>query len=348
MKRLARNLATLVAALSVALVVCELALQLADFPPATFSPWVRDPDTAYRYASSLHTRMQRTGEFDVAFETNRAGFRDDEIRPKRGPRILLLGDSFASGYGVERGEMFADLLEKRLGTEVVNAAVGGYEIVHQVRFFDARGKLLEPDWVLYAMYVGNDLSRNDEWTVDDNGHLVSPTRSFPLRRKHEIKLIALVRQAIYRRAERERDEWRPFADYLALAARNPSPEAASDLRDAERWLSELRAAVRATGAGFTVALIPYRTIVDPDARARFAASVPNFEELYDLDLPVQRALEMCRRLGIDTIDLTPVLRAHYERGGEPLYYPVDGHLNSAGHRLVAQALSDALRARLAR
>ena len=43
-----------------------------------------------------------SAEYDVEFATNRLGLRNDEVGPKRGFRVLLLGDSFTCGYGVRR------------------------------------------------------------------------------------------------------------------------------------------------------------------------------------------------------------------------------------------------------
>jgi hypothetical protein len=252
----------------------ELALQIADYPPSVFSPWIRDRDTGYRYAPSLHTRMKRPKEYDVAFETNSLGMRDDEVGPKHGPRILMLGDSFASGYGIERGEMFADILERNLGVEIVDAAVGGYEIIHQARWFEAHGRELAPDLVVYVVYLGNDLSRNDEWRVDESGALVSLEREFPVRRAYEIKLLSLYKSFRYRRKieeEQQRGDWVPKPDYLATAERELSDGAKKDYADVEQLLGRLRDDVRAGGAELFVVLVPYRTMVDRKERDRFSA-----------------------------------------------------------------------------
>jgi len=209
-------------AAALALGLAEATLEAIDFPPDAFSPWVRRHDTGFGYAPSFHTRMRRPGEYDVAFDTNSNGFRDDEIGPKHGVRIVLLGDSFASGYGVERSQTFADLLEAKLGVDVVNTAVGGYEIIHQVRFFESRGGALQADLVLYALYLGNDLSRNNEWETAADGTLTSPKHSFPVRAAHAIKLQTLYRQVRYAarmQEEKARGEWEPWPDYLLSAER---------------------------------------------------------------------------------------------------------------------------------
>jgi len=351
MKRFVFAAATVLASAAFTLGAVELALQIADYPPSVFSPWIRDRDTGYRYAPLLHTRMKRPKEYDVAFETNSLGMRDDEVGPKHGQRILMLGDSFASGYGIERGEMFADILERNLGVEIVDAAVGGYEIIHQARWFEAHGRDLAPDLVVYVVYLGNDLSRNDEWRVDESGALVSPEREFPVRRPYEIKLLALYKSFRYRRKieqEQQRGDWVPKPDYLVTAERELSDGAKKDYADVEQLLERLRDDVRAAGAELVVVLVPYRTMVDRTERERFSAMTAGFDARYDLDAPARRTGAILERLGVEYFDLSPALRMHFDAGGDPLYFPVDGHLNARGNALVAQALTPMLESRVAR
>jgi lysophospholipase L1-like esterase len=350
MKRLSFALAAVTIALTATLAIAELALQIADFPKSDFSPWVRMHDTGYGYAPSLHRRMTRPGEYDVAFDTNALGLRDEEVGAKQGKRVLLLGDSFATGYGIEREQTFADLLEKRLGAEIVNAAVGGYEIVHQTRYFAGRGLSLEPDLVVYALYLGNDLSRNDEWLVAKDGALISPKKDFPLRVAHEIKLRVLAKQLGYRlkmSAERGRGEWEPHADYLLTAERTLSAPARADYGRAEELLRVLRDEVRESGARFFIVLIPYRTMVDPAALAALRERIPDLDGRFDFSLPGRRTAEILDRLGIEHMDVSPALAAHFAGGGEPLYFPVDGHLNARGNEVVAAAIEPVLRTRIA-
>ena len=149
----------LVVSTLLALALCEAALRVADYPRADWSPWIRTAVTGTAYAPHLSQRWT-TSEFDISYGTNAEGMRDDEIGPKRGYRVLLLGDSFAAGYGVEREQQFADLLERELGVEVVNAATGGWELEHQYYYVRERARALQPDLILYAMFLGNDILRN--------------------------------------------------------------------------------------------------------------------------------------------------------------------------------------------
>ncbi len=348
-KKIALNGALAAASLVLGLGAVEIGLRLADFPPRDFSPWVRMRDTAFGYAANFRGRMRHPGEYDVAFETNALGLRDDEIGPKSGFRVLVLGDSFTSGYGVDRGAMFVDRIERELGVDVVNASVGGYEIIHQVHYYSERGRALAPDLVLYLLYLGNDIARNGEWHETADGGLAAETRVYPVREERDWKLPRLVMQARYGlrlRREGQREEWTPFPDYLAMCARQLDAPSIEAYRQSERLLARLDEAVRQSGSRFVVALFSYRTSIEPDARARFLATNPGYDALYDLQRPERRIRTFLERKAITYLDLNPALRERHSRPVSPsdvLYFPRDGHFTARGHELVAAELTSFLR-----
>ena len=331
----------------VTLGLTELVLRTIDYPPSNFSPWIRAADTAYRYAPDLDTRMRRAPEYDVRFETNALGLRDDEISETAdGPRVMFIGDSFTSGFGVERGELFVDLVEADLGVDVVNAGVGGYEVIHQVQYLRERGRALAPDLVVYVLYLGNDLSRNDEWRETADGGLEAADRVYPVRVERELKLGRLIRNLRYRAAGREAEErgaWEPFPDYLAMCALDLTDSAVKDYEASRRELLELRDEVAAAGAELLVAVFSYRTAVDPVERGRYESELGPRAAEHDLDRPEREILAFLASNEIATVNLNDALRARYAGGTAPLYFEIDGHFTPEGHRVTADALLGALR-----
>lgn len=137
----------------------------------------RDPD--WKDAEALHRRSadpelvyelipnKATQRHGVEVVTNSAGFRDHEF-PKPGsarrPRIVVLGDSVAWGWGVPMDRAFPQLLEERLarrsltageGPVVYNLGVDGYSTRKEIRLLETVGLALDPDLILVA-YVLND------------------------------------------------------------------------------------------------------------------------------------------------------------------------------------------------
>lgn len=327
----------------------EILLRLVDYPPSGFSPWIRSDAFGFRLAPGISTRM-RGPEYDVEIATNSLGMRDDEPAAKTKPRVLLLGDSFAMGYGVERGQIFADRLEQELPIDVINAGTGGYEIIQQPRVLEEYGPRLQPDLVLYALYLGNDLAQNDEWAVRADGTLHNVVREYPVRQLREVKLVRLVKDFLYgiRKGRSEKDgEWLPFEGYLGLCERTLGPEAEKDYDDAEALLETLAEQSRKLGVPLLVLMLPYRSMVEPEARAGLERKVSGITERYDLSRPAREIGARMTRLRIEHADVTPFLADESRRGGEGLFFPVDGHLTPAGHDSVARFAAARIRGILA-
>ena len=328
------------------LAAAEIVLRIVDYPPASFSPWIRSDAFGYRLAPSIFVHM-RGPEYNVVIETNSLGMRDEEpAAQKTKPRVLLLGDSFAMGYGVERGNIFADKLETDLSVEVVNAGTGGYEIIQQPRVLGQYGPVLHPDVVLYALYLGNDLAQNDEWEVRGDGTLHNLVRKYPVRHPREIKLVRLVRDFVYgvRKGRSEKEgEWLPLDGYMGMCERTLGAAAQKDYADAASLLAKLEEESRRLGAPLLVVMLPYRSMVEPEARASLERKVPDLAAKYDLSQPARIIGERMAALGIEHFDATPSLIDEHRRTGQKLFYPIDGHLTAAGHDAVARAIAPRLR-----
>jgi len=97
--------------------------------------WWRIPSKIYHHdlLPNIDQIEKWGGILENKIITNSIGFRDKEIRKvnkvnKEKKRILLIGDSFIEGAGVNYQDSFAGLLDKHLGNqfEILNSAVGSY------------------------------------------------------------------------------------------------------------------------------------------------------------------------------------------------------------------------------
>ena len=316
--------------------VAEVILTLVDYPKDRWSPWVQTDHTGHAYAPNLSQRWT-TSEFDITWKTNNLGFRDDEVGPKDGLRVLVLGDSFTAGYGVERNELFTSALEDRLGVDIVNAGTGGWDLDHQYHFFRTKGRDLEPDVVLYAMYLGNDLINNGRRRQNDKG--IAPDPKYPKLRERDFKLHLLWRQAVHAWEYRhisQRNEWFPSPAYLALCRPILSERARADYSSSSYYLQRLRDEVADAGSTLVVAMFSYRTLVEKRAREDFVAAHPYF----DLERPHNEMGKALEELGIEHLNLNPTLMGADAASEGPLYYMIDGHWTPRGHAVVGEALAD--------
>jgi hypothetical protein len=89
--------------------------------------YMTKPNLSFPFSNSA-TFYQK--EFATTVETNSLGFRDDE-RSLADPAILLLGDSFGFGWGVEKSESCEKILEDSCSVKVLNLSVPGYGTIQE-------------------------------------------------------------------------------------------------------------------------------------------------------------------------------------------------------------------------
>src|SRR5262249_10782394 len=71
-------------------------------------------------------------EYATPYEVNSLGVRDDEASLAQ-PEIVVAGDSYAMGWGVQQGDAFPQVIEQKTGRRVLNAAVASYGTVRELR-----------------------------------------------------------------------------------------------------------------------------------------------------------------------------------------------------------------------
>ena len=114
-----------------------------------------DPDVTYTLNPGQF--IFSSLEFKTKYYVNASGFRDDD-ESLHGPEIIVLGDSFAMGAGVEQDEAFPEIIERRTGLKVLNTGVVSYATVREMRLL----KRLDTSNLkfLIVQYYENDLSEN--------------------------------------------------------------------------------------------------------------------------------------------------------------------------------------------
>ena len=152
-----------VGAVLLAVLLGEVMVRLLGVEPVAVNPdqrslWVYDEVLGWASRPS-HTGVLDNGFFRTPVRTNARGLRGPErpyAKPSDRTRVLILGDSFAWGFGVEDDETVAARLEtQRPGTEVVNGGVSGYSTDQSLLWLRREGVRYEPDEVILIL-SGND------------------------------------------------------------------------------------------------------------------------------------------------------------------------------------------------
>jgi|GEM_PF-598577 len=124
------------------------------------------PQLGYTLQKNLrHIRLSYPGQLDYTLDTNAHGFRgpDWDLSARR-KNVVVLGDSFAFGWGVQWEQTIGGILEKKLqktdpAYQVINLAMPGWDIDTIIRSFELYKDVLKPVAVVYV-FCPNDLLAN--------------------------------------------------------------------------------------------------------------------------------------------------------------------------------------------
>jgi len=170
--------ALLAVSLSVALaaIMAEMLVRLLDPQQEPMRWFLSDP--VYGYVNKPSFRQDFTyacNGFVMTVQTNSHGHRDPEydpatLRDESVTRVLLIGDSFTFGYGVNRPDHFGTHLEQHLQAAdvpclVMNSGVGGWGTLQSVTYARNRFEELKPDVVVYT-FCGSDYEDDIKFTTD--------------------------------------------------------------------------------------------------------------------------------------------------------------------------------------
>ncbi len=133
-------------------IVVDVSLAFFEFPAENYHKYTNAPNT--------EVRVRSDGEYDTHIRYNAQGFRDEVIPLKKETssekRVLIVGDNFAVGYGVEREEAFPALLTSRFdGVHFINAAKPGTHIESYMNAVLKRGLRYDLDGVLICVYMSD-------------------------------------------------------------------------------------------------------------------------------------------------------------------------------------------------
>lgn len=325
--------------------------RLYRYPPGLYES---HPTRAYRLAPNFRGKLS-TPEYRTDVIVNSRGLREDGEYTAKAPgtfRILVLGDSFVAGIGVEARETFAKLAADRLNAnasavrfEAINAGVPSYSTREEVLYLEEEGFELQPDVVLLALFIGNDIVDNTRtsWSRVVDGELVDGeprTGVLPLairrilsRHSHLYHFLWPYQRWLLGRSTEDRlAEKRLFAIY-------DRPDAASSApawQATELWIERLTRITREHNVPLGVLIIPEQLQLEPAAWEAAAKRLNAGAAEYTLERPNQRLAEMLHHLRVPIFDLLSVLRSSLP--GHTLYFRSDGHWTPEGHRLVADAM----------
>jgi lysophospholipase L1-like esterase len=284
---------------------------------------VRYPDSPRRYGLAPNARALQTG---VLVQTNSLGFREREYPLERAPgkrRIVVIGDSYTFGLGVEFEQTYGKVLEARLGrelgpVEVITFGVSGYNTVQELATLREHAAAFRPELIIVG-FVPNDVER-----VDPASH--APTTGQALGLHNEMKRHSLLYRWL---APQAGAVFGLFGARYAFGATNylisAYDEDSAGWRDAREALLGIAGEARRLEAGLLVVVFPMMVSF----------------QAYPLQHAHDAVTRFCREHGIAVLDVLP--RFHGEDAAELAVF-LDGHPNARAHQIFAEAIHASLTA----
>ena len=299
--------------------------------------------------------QHRHYDYHVNYSTDIRGFRagDQGLATEASESVLILGDSFTFGLGVNDSETFvANLNALQSDRQYINAGVPGYSPEQMLLWSDTAVQIAKPGHVYFVVYLGNDL-------IDLGLH-------FPVQAGHGKPVAAITidgfgnEQLEMQNIPVPMAEKPPALKNQTLGSYLLGADAASSgtgVRLFDLVAGQLRAVDQETAATLNVHILKsirlfslvYQAFVDQMA-ARGVTSVSlvllpgaslindptSVAGTYQLML-ADALMELANKKNWEIMSLTPALSG----SSETIYFPNDGHLTAAGHALVAKRLLEA-------
>lgn len=259
--------------------------------------------------------------------------------------------------------------------EIINAGVSGYATDNELLLYLNEGQKYQPDLVLLTLLPNNDILDNSyalgggrpyftlegsELVLHSEAPAVGPARESLFRavrgwlhrhlKVYRIAADAAVRNTRMRQVLRDAGllgitNLDVPGDYLREYVLF-GPDLSGEFQDAweltQALLLRLRQEARQRQARFAVVLIPYAFQVYPDRWEAILREYPPMQgKAWDLSKPDRMVMQFLDQHEIPYIHLLPIMEAEAVRGAS-LYFSHDGHLNEAGHQVVARAIYEFL------
>ncbi|MGV3600010.1 MAG: SGNH/GDSL hydrolase family protein [Dyadobacter fermentans] len=267
----------------------------------------------YRFRPQITGRFTNP-EFDVEIKTNSAGVRDDEAS-LRHPKIVVLGDSHAMGWGVEHEERFSEVIEKQLKINVLNTGVTSYGTYRETKLLNELN--LDSCKLLIIQYCDNDLDENKANLVKDQKSSIDAFGFEVAEKQNTISKIYFPFKGIYITIR-----------WLIAEALKKSPAPAAIAADVKTG-NPIRQPEHAQ------AFFPYLNRI----RERYHGPIVVFDlGVYNFPIVTEFQTYQAHHPmeNVHFINVHPLLDTKY-------YFTIDDHINARGHRKIGEALATFIR-----
>jgi hypothetical protein len=328
-----------------------------------------DPQLNHRLIAGSRS-LWKTPEFSVFYSINSLGLRDREIsraKPEGTGRVLMLGDSFTEGVGVEAADAFPARVQELVDHaglkkrwEVINAGEASYSPILEYLLLKRVGLDLQPDLVILNLDLSDmydDINYTKLAVFDAAGDPIA-VRPEPERKRGPwyVETAYIIKDFVKDNTRAWNFLRRHITPFLIWNF-GVRPDSSGDLRDDKyaeirenyggnydqdfvltyRYLEKIRDLLAARGIPLWVSVYPYGLQISGnewDPGRRFWGF--QLGKIYPTT-PQEHIVRFCQSKRIPVINMIPDFQAHEPRD-YPLYFQEDGHWLPAGHAIAAASI----------
>ncbi len=354
--------------LTVALAECGAAVliysnRLPARPPSYAIPSPKEPffiDIDPRFGAwhpPNKSHSARRACYATVYRSNSYGAIDDErVRAADEPRVIVLGDSFATGHGVIKGDRFSDRLETLTGIPHLNFGAGGTGPTQYAMVYEHLARDFAHDAVLVSVLPANDFFDDEPtenryrpyWSGEPGSYTLRYTLDQPSDSSHHPSRAST--------ALTVHDVLGSFsffynaADYVAgyrkvVSSRKAKADFSGYFDFSDAQLARLRhslAYIKARSAE-TAARRPGNRDSNRRPVAMTVMLIPRFLDLIRYQQEGRNPLgarltATATTVGFQLVDMLPTMARDFAGRERELFLGCDGHWSPLGHEVAAERL----------
>ena len=335
-----KNMVLIVVGVFLSLFIVEISLRLLD-PPIAGQGMAQIYQPSSFFGWDLIPGESGNGLNGNSIHINSAGFRDEEysIEKQAGIHcIMVIGDSFTFGSGVNVEDTYCEQLERLLHNtnsphEVINCGVVGYNMWQYFEVLKRKVLPYQPDLVILGVFF-DDIGASRTPYEDPNewkGSIPYKKRTPSLMNyfytmnllknfnyQFETRIRYLINGGYQQYIEKRKGRFKSTLDKTVIDKMEEQKR--SEFIEA---LQKFVSTAKTSGSEVLIVMIP-------DAAQLFDPQMQGINHFVK---------QTCEMIGVHFIDTTP----RFEKESDPtsLYlFPVDPHTSPKGHRIIAEAIAD--------
>jgi len=291
---------------------------------------------------------------NIIFNTDRYGFRNNDLKINESKHLILLGDSFVEGSGVSQENNISGVLEKKYGYKSYNLGISDFSIWHScINLKNSFSRINKTDncKILLFVFMGNDLDDNypDQFDINELKKNISPL-SLKLKSIRDKSLLRKIWRMYFSKKRTAKNvivktflNNKPILFYKYYAERmNRNLNDFKKHKNYKHFLKsfkEIRIFTEKNNISLNVVLIPsksevYSWVLNNSSKPWEKINHPSNSSLFISDICIENNFKY--------FDLTPFLieksKYVYENSGELLWWYDDTHFNNTGIEAVCEYL----------